>query len=570
MHRPSFNDQLRAALNNSPIVHSPKKSQRAQFLKALEDLSESQENTLLISRLHQVYPVPLRADQERLKATVLKAIREESPQDAPSFLWSTLVALPRKATALGFALILLLPAFFGPLQLMQTSRFMPSARAAYVECTGEVYLNNRLCTPGQLATVVSGDSISTTSGSFATIFFNDFTLARLNAASEAIIANLFHQQIQVVKGSVWLHTQGDIGREPLKVSTSALKAQVPQGAAGVMVNGLTTQLITTNSALEVQIENASGGTKLVTLAPDKKLTVRKSKRLENVRESPLDRKQLTWVRDNTAKDEEHIAVVKQKALEENATDVAALPGSVRNFVSKATHSARTALTWDSESKFDQNLSAIDSLFAETLALLNKGDKTIAETNFEAYRTKFISLVQESSVSIDLEHGSREKERLLSLLQKHAQLVSPFSPEDDQYALKNAIQKLVVNLDPDSVGASASDRMIADVSLNKLLEAHTAVIAGNLDLAKNMLTDTLNLVIESPSSLSGSPFDLALLDAIAEKSPLLASLALDIKKKKLDQLRSITPEHSELEVVGTTITGTAYKTEDKDLKEIVIQ
>jgi len=525
-------------------------------LSRVEILEQRFQEQQLLSHLKHSYQPATRLRQEQIKADLFETIRERSQLSWKDDLRITFVLLSRKMVAVSFILLLLLPALFGPLQSLQLPGLLPVARAAYIECSGEVFLNDHSCSNGEFSVVSVGDSIRTGQGSFATIFFSDFTMARLTDATRAVVDDLHQQQLRLIEGGVWLHTRGVVGKDSLQVSTPFIKALVSQGAAGMVTKGSLTQLFSTTAAVEVQIDRSVGTTEVLTLAPEKKLTVRKTFTSARVNETAFDSSKFSWVQKNTQKDAAYLADAKMKATQDKVVDTD--HRTVSDYVDRATQSALTAFTWDSKSDFRKQLSDLNQLFDQTLVLLNKGDKTTAEDNFEAYRRKFISLVQLSSDTISIENSDQDKKLLLDVLQHHSQVVSPFSPDEPQYALKHALQQLTLDLDTRQLGDTDAHLMIADVATKKLMEAQDASLQGKLDIAKNMLADVLALVDQSPSSLSVAPADLAILDAIADKSPDLSPLVDEIKARKVEQLRAMAPEQ---ESMAVSVVGKALEHDD---------
>jgi hypothetical protein len=550
--------------HQTPKMSSGKmKMAKEQFLMQIAELQEEQMNTLVVSKLKKFYKGYNEVQKSNVQRYVLQTIRQEEmirPVDA--FL-SNFLTFGRKGVAMAFAFLLVFTTFLGPFQTLQPLRMVTLAQAAFLECDGDVYLNGLLCSTEELIQVNPGDEITTGTESLATLFYSDYTVVRLNDSSKATLDLNDRSQIHLSEGNVWLHSPGDIGQGSFKVDTSVLRAKVPQGAAGVSTRGAMTQLYTTTSAVEVQIQNAPGTTELMTIAPENQLLIRKAKSKARIQQSSVSGKIPEWVKSNQLKDVEYLEVVKQKTLENTMAGAGVLPGTYKDALSKITQNARTVLTWDQQVRLQRQLLELDELFSEALVLFQKGDITTAEATFKAYQQKFVSLVAHKSDTIRFEISDAETDSFEELLRYHARVMSPFSPEDTEYILKQSIEQLAFTL----LKTNSADtmRLVADAATNKLLLAHQSFNQGKVDLAEEILLETSEFVSQvlpfAPITIDAS--DLSLLNTLSSKSDQLSFLVRDIKRLKVDQLRSLTPQNQSPSVLGNNVVGTAYKPLDTD-------
>jgi hypothetical protein len=562
MDQKKLTDQLQKmfSTHRAPDVSSRKvRESKEQLLSFIQQAEYERTHNLLIGSLKKYYKGSNDVRKSEVKQFVLQQIRQEDMQSVSDAFANTLLLFTRKGFALVFSFLLVLTTFLGPFQTLQPLRMVEMTQAAYLECSGKVYLNGELCSTEMLTQVDPGDAIRTDMNSLATLFYSDYTVIRLNDSTRASLDSTDRSQIHLVEGNVWLHSPGEAGQESFTVDTSVLRAKVPQGAAGVSTRGTTTQLYTTTAAVEVQIANAPGTTELMTLAPDKQLTIRKTTSKARMKESPLGDTAPEWVQDNRLKDKEYLQVVKQKTLENTIVGAGVLPGGFQDYLQKITQSARTVLTWDQHARLQRQLTELDELFAESLVLLEKGDITTAQSNFKAYQQKFASLLIQKSDMIRVEISAAETDSFGQLLRYHARLVSPYSPEDSQYLLKQAVEQVALQVTASGDNADAR-KIVSEAATNKLLLAHQSLEHGNADLAEEILLETSEFVAQVlpavPLVIDTS--DITILNTLASKSAQLSPLVRDIKRMKVEQLRSLTPQNQIPLVVGNYVAGTAYK------------
>lgn len=535
------------------------KSAKEDLLMRIEQLDHERMEKMMMSQLKKHYRGSNELHQARIKAVVLEEIRREPIQSFPDSLGSSFLLFSRKAVAISFAFLLVCTTFLGPFQTLTPLRMVSVTQAAYLECRGTVYVNGEVCSTESLQEIQVGDAISTDSGSLATLFYSDYTVVRLNDMTKASLDSIDRSRIHLTEGNVWLHAPREASKGSFKVDTSVLRAQVPQGSAGISTRGPTTQLYSSTAAVEIQIDNAPGTTELMTLAPEKQLVIRKSRSRARIQELPLDVKTPAWVVDNRQMDQEYLQVVKQKTFENTIAGAGVLPGSFQDFLQKITQSARTVLTWDQQVRLNRQLTELDELFSESLVLLEKGDITTAEATFKAYQQKFISLLVQHSGTIRLEISAAETDSFGELLRYHARLVSPYSPEDAQYVLKQAVETIALEVAL-VMPRPAIEKVIAEAITNKLLLVHQATTKNHLGLAEEILLEVAEF---APRALAAVPLaidtsDVTLLNAVAGKSDQLALLARDIKRLKVEQLRSLTPQNQADLIVGNYVAGTAYR------------
>lgn len=538
-----------------------------RLLLNIEQMESARQQKQMLGKLKTYYVAPLHHQQTAVKKMVMSAIIETSPRtDWVDVLFQTFFRFSRKALAVGFSFVLLSTAFFGSFHAL-TPVIVPVTQAAYVECSGTVYVNDQLCVAQHLREVFPGDIIATKDLAEATIFYDNAAVVRLNATTKASLDGVSAQQIHLTEGGLWLHSPGDLGRNTLKVSTSVVKAKIPQGSAGITAKGNVTQLVTATAAVEVQIDSARGATRLVTVAPEKKLTVRGTSSQANVREGQLDRASQEWVKNNRFKDRQYLETVKKNTVETTLAEAGTLPGSMKDYVLKLTGTARTLITWDQQERLQRQVTELNELFSEALVLTGKDDMTTAEATFEAYRTKFASLAREYSGKIRTEISDGNEDFLLGLLKNHLQAVAPFSPGDSQYALKQDLERLVLDMPEGSGTSPEAQQIVAESATNKLLEAHEALNEGNVALSEEVLLEASLYLQQSAASypLALSSADIAVLDALGKKSVQLEPLVKDIKRKNIEQLRALTPQQQEVEILANAVTGVAHVGSDQQPK-----
>lgn len=531
-----------------------------QLLLTIEQMESARQQKQMLGKLKTFYTAPLHQQQSAVKKVVMSAIVDTSPRtDWAGVLAQMFFRFSRKALAVGFSFVLLSTAFFGSFHALSPV-ILPLAQAVYLECSGTVFVNDQLCNLQGLHKVSPGDVISTKDLAEATIFYENAAVVRLNSTTKAALDELSPQQIHLTEGGLWLHSPGDLGRNTLKVSTAVVKAKIPQGSAGITTKGNVTQLVTSTAAVEVQIDSLQGSTRLVTVAPEKKLTVRGTTSRANIREGQLDRVSQEWVRNNRSKDREYLETVKKNTVEATLAEAGTLPGSVKDYVLKLTGTARTLLTWDQQDRLERQVSELNELFSEALVLSGKDDMTTAESTFEAYRAKFTSLAHEYSGKIRSEISDGNDDFLLGLLRNHLQAVAPFSPGDSQYVLKQDLERLVLDM-PESAGTSPeAQRIVADSATKKILEAHEALNEGNVALSEEVLLEASLYLEQSAASypLALTSSNIAVLDALAKKSAQLEPLVKEIKRKNIEQLRALMPQQQEVQVVANAVTGAAHE------------
>lgn len=307
MPQTSFKDQIRNMLSESCFPASRVQlSNKEKLLSMICKQEEDRVNKSLIRSLRSLYePVSAQAKQE-LRSVLMSALARA---EQPSFLLQTrniFFSFGKKTFASTFALLLILSS------TLLSFPSVPKASAAYLECSGIVFINNVQCTSHNLVRLLPGDEIRTEDG-LATIFYSNLTLVRFDPATVATLDPHAFPQINLQKGAVWLHAPLPSG--PFNVTTSIARLRIPQGAAGVSVEENFTQLYAATAAVEVQIEK-SGGTELVSLAPSKKLTIRTNRSRTQIREFSFDEKNVDWVYANRVKDHQYYEVLGFKSSEE--------------------------------------------------------------------------------------------------------------------------------------------------------------------------------------------------------------------------------------------------------------
>jgi len=545
--------------HRAPSLSSKKMgAAKADFMMEIESLQEERMNDLVVSRLKKYYKGTNDVRKSEVKKMVMESIRIDDMLSTTDAFVATFLMYARKGFAMTFAFLLVFTTFLGPFQTLQPLRIVSLTQAAFLECDGNVYLNGLLCSTDEMIQVNPGDEISTGSDSLATLFYSDYTVVRLNDSSRAILDVNDKSQIHLAEGNVWLHSPGEIGKGSFKVDTSVLRAKVPQGAAGVSTRGAMTQLYTTTAAVEVQIQNSPGTTELMTIAPENQLVIRKAKAKARVQQSSTGGRIPEWVKNNQQKDLEYLEVVKQKTLENTVAGAGVLPGTFQDALSKITQNARTVLTWDQQVRLQRQLVELDELFSESLVLFQKGDITTAQSTFKAYQQKFVSLVGQKSDTIRFEISSPETDSFGEMLRYHARMVSPYSPEDSEYVLKQSVEQLALSLL--QTNSSVPQVIVAEAATNKLLLAHQSLNKGNVDLAEEILLETSEFVQQALpySLLTINASDLSILNTLATKSDQLSTLAREIKRLKVEQLRSLTPQNQTPLTLGNYVSGAAYK------------
>ncbi|MDP2691568.1 MAG: FecR domain-containing protein [bacterium] len=547
----------------APVVSRHQEVLKRQLFQKIQLNSRQEREKELLDALNLYQSFPSVSQIAAVKQRVMNTIDYTRQPDWGSTVLGLLHTLFKRGLVSSFALVFVFALVYGPLQLFRTVQddtVLPYVQAAYLDCFGRVYINDRLCDSNLHFRVEPGDQIRTTKNSAATVVFSDYSVIRLQNNTKAQIDQTQRDQFNLQEGSIWVQNPTSTQNGGTRVTTPVLKAHVPQGGVGITARNKVTELHTTSASVELQISNKGGATEVVTVSPEKSVMVRSLGTKSRINEQQLVAGQ-DWVTENQAKDLELLQEVKQKTVAETLVGAGELPGTLKDSVSKVTHSIETALTWDNEEKLHMQIAEIDELFSESLVLQERGDHDAAANAFSLYRSKFLDLISRYSTVMSLGATSTDNP-LVAAFQRHSRLASPFTLVDPQYVLKESLQDLSVSLA--SLGDSQSQEVIAKVSNEKLLEARQVVSDGNITQAEMILRNTAAIGNINPSTSSSiNNSSLLILDDIARQSEELQPLVTEIRFQKLNNIRSIEPVGTDQEYVGRMITGTAYKEIDQD-------
>lgn len=566
MKKSEFTKQLKEALNEQSVQVSQKNKQvlKDRVFKSIVQLEDKQREKDLLQALRSCYKAPSKTKKMQLRNALMEDIRVELQSTWVSDFVNGGILVARKSLAMSFAFMIVGMTLIIPLHLNQQPQYgLHLASAAYLECEGEVYLDGILCKDNELLEVQPGTVIKTEDRSKATILYDDYSVVRIHERTEAKVDDVESEKIFVSSGEVWVNAPNKKSQEPLKVTTPVLKAKIPQGSAGISAHRNQTELMSSTAVVEVQIDSPQGETEVVTLAPQKMVRVQKSATTTRIRQSAILQSKSGWVQENTSKDKEHLAEVREKTIKDNQEVAGSLPGEVSDYLSKVSQTAQTALIWNEDTRLSRKAGQLDELLAEMILLYEKGDKTTAEKNFEVYKQKFSSLIQESSDKLSVNTNEDTDTIVSAVLRKHTRLVSPFSSEDPQFVLKKGITELASNLELSSNSPEA-EKLAEEALQQKFIEAKKTAEEGKIAQAEEILIQAASKVAGPAQKTDSSEItsDLKILSEIANESEQLKPIVSEIKKKKVEGLRAKEPVLSNSALVTGTVTGTAFKEEDK--------
>lgn len=397
-----FTKRLSALLMAYPELSSDRHGAelKQRVLLKIQEQAQARLEKALMKSLRVLYQ-PLSGSRERILKSSLFA---ELAGLRPVSFWESLqvqgVLVLKKALAISFSLLLIANFLFIPFASDPNAGFFSTVRAAYITCTGTVFINGALCNPESLTELSPGDSIATDSMSEATLVYSDSSLVRLEKTTIAALDQEESDQINVAQGSVWVNTKSNAGTDAFTLSFPELKVRVPQGSAAVAMNGKVTKLLTSNSPVEVQIDRKVGVTEVMAVAPEKKLIVRQQRARSMVRTSPLDTASMAWVKGNHEKDSEYLDIVKKKfpfVLEnENIAEVFDAQVAGVNLVTKKLLQAHRAVAEGSRRNAETSLRDVLSLLSDNHQysdLTNRADLAIL-SEIEQESPEFHSLVKE--------------------------------------------------------------------------------------------------------------------------------------------------------------------------------
>jgi len=450
MKQSDLKTQLKKAFQEEidPLHNGKELDIKQKLMEKINKYESEQEEAYLLKKLRRFYRPANTVSKAQIKSTVMTFVKTIDPEESKDYS-EVFVLYMRKTLASSFAFILLFTLIIGPFQTLGPADVIPAAKAVFLECDGNVFLNGNLCKSGDLSIVEPGDDIITKDSSTAIIFYPNYKIVRLDNDTEAVIDENNVENLFIETGSVWLNSPAELGNDSLKVSTPILKAKIPQGSVGVTSIKNTTKFFTTTAAVEVQIENKVGSTEMITIPPQKNMVIRKNRRNALVRETRPDEKKMEWVMDNSMKDKQYIEVVKERAVDDSKDVAGVIPGTFRNYFSNIANQTINALTWNQESRLEMSLSDLDKTFAVILVYLKEGDQTTAIESFEVYREKIVSLLVEESDIMPLENSGDQESKVVKMLQKHNRLVSLFSQEDSEYLLKDYLQQLSLEINQET-------------------------------------------------------------------------------------------------------------------------
>lgn len=568
MKKPEFTNQLREALNELEEDKVACRNVKRFVLNNIAESAELRRDEALMSALKKLHRKPNKQQSLKVKNLVMSEIQSQKNHKSFDLLQFVFI-VSRKGLALGFSFALLAMTLIPPLQYGSYTNILPPVQAAYLECNGKVTLNGVECIQNEIIRLDGGDMIQTGERSEATIFYEDYSVVRLEENTDAMIDDHIDEHLIVNKGELWINTPIDTLSDSVKVSTPVLKAKIPQGSAGLSVKRNITDIYADTAVLQVQIDNAKGSTDVVTVSPDQgAVKVRRGRDKANVRSFTPNVKQQNWVTKNQEKDVTRREDIKKENLVKQEVIAGALPGGMTDYVDKIAASARTAMIWDSEAKHSAHLAQLDELFSETLILLEKGDQTTALKNFEVYRGKLASLLVQEFDTLSIIESDKLQKNAVQLFNEHYRSVSMFDSEDLAYVLRDHMNKITVNLEkPTEIIAN---QQLAESIVNaKIAEAHKSVTDGDEDLAEELLRDASESIVQS----NNPDASLLLLKDIKERSEKLEPLVNEIKRHAVVQLKSQEVEKN-IDIVTDVIKGSAVNTdtetgEDEELVSSVV-
>lgn len=559
MKKDPFQEQLKNVLLRDERHHAVDSS----FLKkkVFEDIQRyevEQQKEVLMGLLSSQYKKPSHILQESLKTRVLSEIQHD--HKIPFVLWILL----RRFSAAGLSLALFFTMIIGPLQLMTSPRIVPTAHALKVKCSGSVFVNENICPPLQFQSLLPGDTVRTLDG-VAEIVYPDLTLVRTQPFSKVILDKSEQQSLYLSDGDVWVVSPSDKQSVGMEVTTLVSQNRIPNGSAGVSVNGNSSQIVSTTAAVEVQYEKKDT-TEVITIAPRKEVTIKKNRVLTRVKQDGIAERDEEWIQDNTEKDQLYLAELKGQAVEQQRHVAGVLPGGVRDYISKMTNSARKALTWDEQNRFDITLRELDELLAESLVLLGEQKMDTSNTTFQSYQDKWSSLLADSSVSVGQEY-SESLSKVDQTIKDHLGILSLFNPEDPAYVYKSELEQMVLDHE-DTLDQLVSGHRVDEVVKGRILDAHNTARSGNVPLAKEILEKTVgkNTVPFQERLLKIDRTDITLLDDLADESDDLKPLVEEIKKTAVQTMKVNGSHYDNSLIIEKSITGTAYKSSSEDAPE----
>ncbi len=562
MPKDTFTDTLSQLLKDQEIDEGSCRNIRKNIFQHISESASKRREDALISSLKKVYKKPSKNTVLKNRNIVLSEIKTVNEKTLRSYeLLHIGYSFLRKGVALSFSFALVAVTVLAPLQYSGYQTVIPEAKATYIECSGDVLLNGGACEENTIIEISAGDSIQTKERAKAVIFYKDYSVVRLEEMTQASLDSTNEEQIHISQGELWVNSPTENSNSSVKITTPVLKAKIPQGSAGVYSKRNTTELISDSALVEVQIDNPSGKTDVMTVSPELGVVkIRKGATVSNVRSFKLTNKQEDWVNKNRSEDKVHLAEVKKKTLEDHQLLAGVLPGGVPDYVGKLTQEAKSALTWNPSKKSENKLGQLDELFSETLVLLEKGDETTALTNFEAYHDKLTSLFVGEFDRLSVIESRELQGKVLHLLEMHLKVVSPYVEEDNEYILKEKIRELVLNLEIDPADHLAK-KVKQSVAKAKVVEAHKNVTEGNIKRAEKLLLSASETLSEK-NSINES---LSLLSEISQKSSQLEPLVTEIKRKTLVQIKEQEIPNTDKMIETNIIKGSAYN-KDTDEKE----
>lgn len=558
-----FQTQLRKALQEDDSLNfTSSKSLKGRVLKSIAQSANKRREEACLSALGTLYKKPHRNVALRIRNHVLAEVNAlQALQSTPFYSFFLLF---KRSFALGLSFALLAVTVLAPLQYADY-QIVPLVQAAYLECEGDVYINEAVCQSNTITELALGDRITTNERSKATIFYTDYSLVRIEEKTTAKIDRNSQEQINIEEGELWVHAPAESVYTPLKITTPEVRAKIPQGSAGVSSKRNMTDVIAETAVVEVQVSNSKGKTEVLTVSPDQNVyRIRKGYDSTNVRHVRLTQRQKQWIDDNKQQDQAHLLQVKQNVLQQSEVAAGTLPGGVPDYVSKLTQKARSALTWDESLKADLQLSQLEEVFSEALVLFDKGDQTTAKATFEAYQQKMVSLFQKEFDKVSVKENDAFKNRALELLDEHVRILSPYGDQDPQYVMKTGLRALTLELDiPDTqpLGKKLQQKLVQ----SKIAEAHQFVSNGEVDKAQKVLDETSDSLGEDVVSDSS----LMLLNQISQQSKSLSPIVQEIKKqtveKKMKQSTESLVTYFETDIAkGTAVKDEGLESEEQDI------
>ena len=545
------------------------KEGRNKLMQYISDVEVEKKNNLILRDLGKYYAQPRKDCMQMVRYAVMLAIKEKDQSTCYDDLLLFLRVFFKRVVVTAFSLVLLYAALMFPFAPEGSTEYLPGVRAVFVNCEGNVYLNGEICVSGQLVKIAAGDLIQTDDSSVATLIYDDYSVIRLENATLARLNGIYQDQIELEEGSLWVNSPAGTSAESIKIATSLLRARLPKGALGITSKKNYTQLITTTASVELQVNSDEGTTELLTIPPDKSIIVRKNANGTRINELVLNKKSLPWVEYNKERDELHLDIVKKKTVEDKIATAGVLPGTVGDYVSKASSSFKAALSWDQDTKLQRQISDLDELFAEAFVLLEKDDAALSQDSLNSYRDKFLAIMNGQLNSVSSENFVYEEFPLVRLLHRHMRMVSPFSADDPQYVLNDVLEGLAAELK--NTANAVVVKVDAEIFQHKILEAHKLVLAGDVDQSRKILRELLYLekTLDIDELQAVGTDNMTVLDDIAKISLSLEALVREIKEIRIASIRNLAVKGDGNEIIGSTIAGKAYKANEDNNQEMII-